>query len=238
MTFISKNRPRDKTHGTERASRRADGTRRLPLSSRTRTPESIVSGANHPLIATENDTGAFLIPLPLVAGPFAIAAAILVVSGIAKLAKPDQTVDALRAASLPASIPMVAAIAVAELAAGVSGLVVGGPWPAVAVLAMYCGFLAFIAISRSREASGGGCGCLGARSDTPPGVIHVTFNTLAASAAAIAFITEVPGIRGIMSGNVLDATTFVALVGLGTWLSVVLLTDLPRLNAIVRSGTV
>lgn len=195
-----------------------------------------MSGANHPPIATENDTGAFLIPLPLVAGPFAIAAAILVVSGIAKLAKPGQTVDALRAASLPASTAVVAIIAVAEVAAGASALVVGGPWTAVAVLALYCGFLAFIAISRSRKASVGGCGCLGARSDTPPGAIHITFNLLAASAAAVAVLAAVPGIAPIVSEDLLDGMTFLAFVGLGTWLSVVLLTDLPRLNAIVGRG--
>jgi uncharacterized membrane protein YphA (DoxX/SURF4 family) len=195
-----------------------------------------VSGANHPLIATENDTGAFLIPLPLVAGPFAIAAAILVVSGIAKLAKPDQTIDALRAASLPASTTVVVIIAVAELAAGASALIVGGPWTAIAVLALYCGFLAFIAISRSRKASVGGCGCLGARSDTPPGAIHVMFNLLAASMAAIAVMAAVPGIAPIVSDHALDGMTYLAFVGLGTWLSVVLLTDLPRLNAIVRKG--
>jgi uncharacterized membrane protein YphA (DoxX/SURF4 family) len=199
-------------------------------------PESIVSGANHPLISTENDTGAILIPLPLVAGPFAIAAAILVVSGTAKLARPDQTVDALRAATLPASKPAVATIAVGELAAGLSALVIGGPWPAIAVLGLYLGFLAFILISRTRGADVGGCGCLGARSDTPPGAIHVTFNLIAALAAAIAIIAAVPDITTIVTDDALDGMAYIAFVGLGTWLSVVLLTDLPRLNSIVERG--
>lgn len=174
--------------------------------------------------------------MPLVVGPFAIAAALLVVSGIAKMSQPEPTVDALRAARLPSGKVLVYLLAAFEVVVGTTAVLVGGWIAAGAVAVIYLGFAVFVVMTRLQGTQSGGCGCLGARSDAPPGALHIGVDVLAFVAAVVAVVNPVPGLFEIMQSTPLAGLVFVAFVALGTWLAAVMLTELPRLQQAIGEG--
>jgi hypothetical protein len=169
----------------------------------------------------------------LVVGPFAIAAALLVVSGIAKMGQPMATSDALRAAGLPSAKVLVYLLAAVEIAVGTTAVLIGGWMAAGAVAVIYLGFTGFVVMTKVRGTQAGGCGCLGARSDAPPGALHIGVDVLAFSAAVVAIVNPVPGLFTIMQSTPLAGLVFVGFVALGTWLAAVMLTELPRLEQVM-----
>lgn len=184
----------------------------------------------------EPDAGAPTISVPLVVGPFAIAAVLLLVSGIAKMSQPQTTVDAMRAAGLPSGVVLVYLLATVEIGVGAIGLLVGGRAAAVAVAAIYLGFGAFVVLTKVRGTPARGCGCLGAKSDTPPGGVHLAVDILAFAAGAVAMARPVPGLFEIMQSEPLAGMVFIGFVALGTWLVAVMLTEWPRLQQVMGEG--
>jgi len=174
--------------------------------------------------------------VPLVVGPFAIAAAVLVVSGIAKMSQPTTTVDAIRAAGLPTAKAFVYLLAAVEIAVGTAAFLVGGRLAAAAVAAIYLGFAGFVVLTKLRGTQSGGCGCLGARSDVPPGALHIGLDVLAFGSALVAVVNPVPGLFEIVQTEPLAGVVFFGFVVLGTWLVAVMLTELPRLQQVIGEG--
>jgi hypothetical protein len=167
------------------------------------------------------------------AGPFMIAAALLLLGGALKAARPSDTAKALRGVGLPASTSLVRVGGVVEVAIGFYAIIDGGVLAAVLVGASYLAFAAFVARALSLDAPIATCGCFG-KEDTPPSVVHIGIN-VAAVAAAIAVIAQ-PGVgmADVVRAQPLGAAPFLLLVLVGAYATFVALTALPRTLAVVR----
>ena len=117
--------------------------------------------------------------------PLSAAAALLVVSGPRKLARPDDAARALRLTGLPSSRGLVRVVGAVELAAGL-GVIVDGdhaPWP-LALGTIYAAFAAFVLVAVWRHAPLTSCGCFG-REGVAPRPLHAGID---AGAAAIGIL--------------------------------------------------
>jgi hypothetical protein len=145
------------------------------------------------------------------------AAIVMAAAGVAKLAKPDVTTDAVHAAGLPASRGAVTLLGVAELHVG-EAVIVWQTRPAAVLLALlYLGFVGYslrLLIVRGPAAS---CGCFGQRHATV-GAEHVVVNVAVALVAL-----------GAAAGIGPDSVDPVAAIG-STALLFVLLAVVPSLR--------
>lgn len=173
--------------------------------------------------------------MTLLAGPFAAAAALLLVGGALKVVRPDETAIALRQAGLGVGRHGVRLAATGEAVLAATALATGWPAAVVAVATSYAGFAAFVAWALVRRLPLASCGCLGAI-DTPPTPLHVALNLAAAGVAAAGAATGVPPLDEMLAGQPLGGVPFVALVALTTWLAVVAMSELPRTLALRRSS--
>lgn len=159
--------------------------------------------------------------------PVIAAALLLAVAGVAKLAAPDSTVTALRAARLPANRLLVEALGVIELVVGVA-VVVWAPPAAVAVMALsYLAFAAFTWRLLRAQGASASCGCFGART-TPAHPLHVLVNLGVALWIAGALVWPVDGLGQAFGHTPLAGIPFVvatASICLGLYLA---LTALPE----------
>jgi hypothetical protein len=126
----------------------------------------------------------------LALGPLAIVSIVLVVAGVWKVLRPDEARSALRTLGVPVPPVAVRLVGVGEAALGALTLVVGGWVLATAVGVLYLVFAGVAWRLRDGEV---GCGCFGAASSTPPGILHVVVNLVAAAVALIAVLADVPG---------------------------------------------
>lgn len=173
--------------------------------------------------------------MPVLAAPALMAAALLALAGAQKLLDPITTVGALRALGWPSSSSLVRVGAVAELALGVSALVIGGPllW-ALAALS-YGAFAVFVVSALRHGTMIGSCGCFG-REDTPPHPIHVLLDLVLGGVAAGAALS--------LSGSLLETlvdhgTAGLAVAGLaiaGVCLLYAAFVALPRALAAGRTA--
>ncbi|HET8930610.1 MAG TPA: MauE/DoxX family redox-associated membrane protein [Acidimicrobiales bacterium] len=103
------------------------------------------------------------------------AAVVVAIAGVAKLAKPEVTSDAVRSAGLPASRAAVTLLGAVELLVGVTVVVWQLRLAALALGLLYLGFVVYsvrLLIVRGTAAS---CGCFGQRQATV-GIEHVVVN--------------------------------------------------------------
>jgi hypothetical protein len=167
-------------------------------------------------------------------GWFSVCAALLVVSGGAKLGDPAPTRGALAGAGLPSSRAVVRALGVWEVVAGGAGLTAGGRTGGFAVALTYAGFAGFVAVALRRRLPIQSCGCFG-RADTPPGPAHLAVN-LSAAAAGVA--VALGGSGGILDAAGQRATAtflYLGFVALGVFALYLLLAELPRTLALTRT---
>lgn len=172
----------------------------------------------------------------LIAGPFHIVAAMLVVAGVTKLRRPTPTIDVLRAAGLPSGKILVSGFGTAEVAAGVTAITIGGRIPALAVAILYGAFVVFVVSLIVRGIEVADCGCFGAEAEAPPGLLHIAVDGMAAVVALIAAAGSVSGIGGVLADQPLGGLPYVGFALLGTWLAVAVLTELPQLDRLAAEG--
>jgi hypothetical protein len=170
----------------------------------------------------------------VLAGPFAIVAALLALGGASKAVQPADTVGALRGLGLPNSGVLVRAGGVAELVIGVGALVTGARPFAVLVAISYAAFAAFVALALRRGAPIGSCGCFG-RAETPPSRTHVVVNVAAALVAAAVAVDPFGGVGDVVADQPLLGLPFLLLVAVGVYLVFLALTLLPRTLAMLPS---
>jgi hypothetical protein len=121
-------------------------------------------------------------------GLYLVAAGLLVVAGLGKAARPDNTARAM-AALLPGppSVRLlrwvVRAGALAEAALGAVALAFPRPATATLVALSYACFFGVVAYARRRGGPLATCGCFG-RPDTPPTALHLVMDLVLAGAAA------------------------------------------------------
>jgi hypothetical protein len=170
--------------------------------------------------------------MTVMAGPFAIAAALLTIAGVMKAVRPTDTANALRGVGLPGWPALVRGGGVVEAVIGVSALVTGGTVSAVLVALSYLGFLGFVLAALRRDVPVASCGCFG-KVDTPPSRVHVGVNLVAVAAALTVAVDPGAGIADTVRGQPLAGIPYLLLVTLGVSLVFVALSSLPQTLALV-----
>jgi hypothetical protein len=175
-------------------------------------------------------------------GLYLVAAGLLVVAGIGKAARPDDTARAM-ATLLPRSPSIrllrwtVRAGALAEAALGVVALLFPRPVTATLVALSYVCFFGVVFSARRRGGPLATCGCFG-RPDTPPTTLHLVVDvTLAAAAAAVA--AGSPGDGALVSQLAHQPGAGVPLLfvsAVGLWLTALALSALAALSGARRSA--
>lgn len=161
----------------------------------------------------------------MVASAFStIALVLLAASGVSKAFDPDPTRGAMNAAGLPSSMLLARLLGAFEVLAAASALAMGGWWTASAAV-LYLGFTWFTLAAVRRQIPVQSCGCFG-REDTPPSVIHVVYNAIAALALLVLVVTDAAAVP--WSGPALTLVIFLGFGLIGGFLSYLLLAQLPR----------
>jgi uncharacterized membrane protein YphA (DoxX/SURF4 family) len=127
------------------------------------------------------------------AAPFVVAAGLLVVSGSSKLGRPEPAVRSLEGAGLPSGRAAVRLLGSFEVAVGAACLLLPGPASAALLALAYAGFAAFLIRMMRADGPARSCGCVGDR-DTPPSVLHLGLNILAAASGVVAAVSVPPGV--------------------------------------------
>jgi hypothetical protein len=164
----------------------------------------------------------------LLLGPLGIVSTVLVVAGIWKAVRPAPARVALRSLGLPLPGVVVGAVGVAEAAVGIAALSGGGR--ALAALVAGC-YLVFAAVAWRLRDGDVGCGCFGAASTTPPGLLHVAVNLVAAGVAGLAAVVGVPGHVGAWGDLTAFGVPHALLVAVGAVATLGLFTVLPEARA-------
>jgi len=171
----------------------------------------------------------------VLAGPFAIAAALLAIGGAMKAWRPQDTANALRGVGLPGSSLLVRVGGVVELIIGATALAAGSTVSAVLVALSYTVFLAFVVTALRRHVPVATCGCFG-KVDTPPSRVHVGVNLVAVAAAVTVAVDPGAGLIDTIRIQPLAGVPYLLLVALGVGLVFVALTSLPRTLALVPNA--
>jgi len=177
----------------------------------------------------------------ILAGPFTIAAALLVVGGGLKALRQRDTAHALGAVGLPLprALPRRALVRVGgatEAVVGIGALVTGGPVFAALVAVSYAGFAAFVVVALRRNAPISSCGCFG-KVDTPPSTVHVVIDGIAAVVATAAAFVGGVALPDVLRDQPLAGVPYLALCAIGVSLVFLSFTALPRTLSAVREVT-
>jgi uncharacterized membrane protein YphA (DoxX/SURF4 family) len=141
-----------------------------------------------------------------------LSAAVLVLSGIAKVRQPTALVQPLRTLHLPATRRAARAIGVVEVGVGVATLVSSHAAAMAALALVWIGLLA-AAVGLSRDA-GADCGCFGEAS-RPVGPVHLVVNTVFSIAAVASTFDPAPAIWDLPDAPALGTATYVLLLVVG-----------------------
>jgi hypothetical protein len=162
-----------------------------------------------------------------------LSAALLLISGGAKLVDPDPTSGALRAAGLPASRWAVAALGLWEIAAGSLALGVGGTVGGSVLFLTYAAFAGFIVYALRSGLPIQSCGCFG-RSDTPPSMSHVAVNALAAGSGAWLVVFGGGDLLTTLTIQPLGGVPYIGFIAVGVYALYLLLAELPKTLGLVE----
>jgi len=181
-------------------------------------------------------------------GPYLVACVLLLIAGVMKLVRPDDTAraassvvpDRLRRPLQFRSLRVLIRIgALAEVILGAVAMFLPRPIPAALVATSYAAFVAVVIYVRSKGGSLASCGCFGTL-DTPATRLHVVINCgLGIPGVAVALNAPARGSTiSIIAGQPLYGVPFVAAAGLCIWLTFLALSSLSQLQAARRlTGT-
>ena len=176
-------------------------------------------------------------------GLYLIAAGLLVVAGIAKAIRPDDTARAVaavwpgrRTPSVRAASPDHPGRRVAEATVGVVALAFPRPLTAALVALSYALFVSAVAYARARGGPLSTCGCFG-RADTPATRLHLVIDLmLAGTAAVVAAASSGRGTLALLLAHQPWAGMPLLFVSAtGVWLTVLALTALATLEGARQS---
>ncbi|MGZ4735202.1 MAG: MauE/DoxX family redox-associated membrane protein [Acidimicrobiia bacterium] len=165
------------------------------------------------------------------AGPFLVAALLLVAAGALKTYDPATTTGALRRAGLPVPPVVVRVGGAVEVVIGVAAIATGGPIAAGLVALSYLLFTAFVVLAIVRHLPIGSCGCFG-KIDTPPSLVHVVLNVGAIVTATAVALGSGGGIGAVLADQDLLGLPFLLFVATATYLAFLALTALPQLRSL------
>ncbi len=164
-------------------------------------------------------------------GVFLTAAAVLAISGVAKLGSPQATQRALRSSRLPSSRLAVSCLAVAEVALAAAAVATGSWTAATAVAVIYLAYAVFVATARYRGGPETNCGCFG-KGETPPTLLHIVINLVFAAAAGLAATQPTGGLPALVARSPGQAGLLAGYAVLGGWLTYLVLDVLPSMRAV------
>jgi hypothetical protein len=153
----------------------------------------------------------------------AAGALLLLLAGLAKLARPEPARDLLETLGMPVPGPVARVVGVAESTVGLVALGIGGPVPAALTGCFYVAFVAVVV--RAIGAGASSCGCFG-RVDAPPSWLHVAGNSVFAATSFAAMAGD--SVLDVMDGQPAGGIGFVLLVGVLAGLALVAFTALPE----------
>ena len=151
---------------------------------------------------------------------------LLALAGAMKVASPDLTSGALRAAGLPNGRMIVRGIGIVEVAIGVAAIVLGTSIPAFAAAAVYAGFAWFVVNALRKKLPIASCGCFGA-AETPPSINHVLVNVAGVVVLVIAGLFPIGPFGGIAELSLGLALAFVAFTAATAFMLYAVLAVLP-----------
>ena len=178
-------------------------------------------------------------------GIFLIAAALLVVAGLGKVVRPDDTARALVLLGSDRSRLVddrqrrwrwiVRTGATAEAALGLAAFAAPRPPTAALVALSYAAFACVVLVARQRGGALATCGCFG-RPDTPPTLVHLVLN-LVFAATAVVLAVAAPN-KGTLATNLAaqpgQGIPLILVGAAGLWLSVLAMSALGRLASARR----
>lgn len=175
--------------------------------------------------------------MSVLAGPFAIACALLAVGGALKAYRPGDTANALAAVGVRASRSVARGVVrvggVIEAVIGVAALLTGSPALVALVAVSYLAFAVFVIVALRSGKPIASCGCFG-KVDTPPSVVHVVIDLGFAGVAAAAVVVGEVALPDVLSEQPLAGVPFVLLLGIGCYLVFQAFTALPKSMAAIR----
>lgn len=160
-----------------------------------------------------------------------VAAGLVLVAGVAKLARPATTGAALGWRLGTRARLAVRALGLAEVALAVAVLVLGG---SVAFGLLGAAYLGFTAVAWHQRRHDRGCGCFGTE-DTQVGALHLVANLVAAATAATAAALVGPGLPTLLATAPIAAVTATVLIALAVGLGQLVLTGLSEVLAASRT---
>jgi hypothetical protein len=177
-------------------------------------------------------------------GVFFIACGLLVLAGVAKAARPDDTARALvllfpgRTSRVPSFSLTRRAIrigALMEAALGACALVFPRPVTAALVAVSYTLFLFTVVYARRRGGPLSTCGCFG-RPDTPPTALHVVLNVIFVVTAVSVAVRppQFTALTSLLENQPWDGAPLLLASGVGIWLAYLALSPLASLEAVRR----
>jgi hypothetical protein len=161
------------------------------------------------------------------APPFFLAAGLLALAGLVKIATPDATAQAILDAGLPGSRSVARSVGVVEVATGIWAATAPATGGAIACGALYLGFACFLGYVLLAHPDAGSCGCAGP-TPVPPSRLHASLNVLAGLVAVAYAFTSAPSLGlwlGSLGWGAVPVTLGLALAG---WLAVVAVTVAPE----------
>jgi hypothetical protein len=167
-------------------------------------------------------------------GIYLVACGLLVVAGVAKAARPDDTARALAAVAPLGQRTLRMTVRVgsaAEAILGVTALVLPHPWWAGLVALSYAGFAGFVAYARSTGGAVASCGCFGTP-DTPATLVHAVINgVLALSALFVAVAAPTGTLSTVLRAQPAHGIPLVVVSALAGWLVYLAISVLARVQA-------
>ncbi|MCU0269170.1 MAG: hypothetical protein MUF83_11060 [Acidimicrobiales bacterium] len=167
--------------------------------------------------------------MSVLAGPVFALAGLLGAAGVLKLARPDGTRKALRAAGLPDPVAGVWVLALAEIVLAVAAVVYGNRLTSTLLTVAYLGFAVFAARLVQKAGAAASCGCFGIET-APATSLHVGVNVVAAAVCGASVAAPTGGIADVLGAQPLAGVPFLVLTALCGWLVYALLTLVPDLQ--------
>jgi hypothetical protein len=161
------------------------------------------------------------------AGPFFVAAGLLVAAGALKLRRPEPTARALSAVGLPGRSRAVRCLGATEVLVGALGLFHPVPMVAVLLSAMFVSFAGFLGYTILVKVSLSSCGCLGER-ELAPNRLHLVLNLAAAAAGLGAALRPFPGVAAFAVSLPYRGVPFLAGLFVAGYLVYVIVAQLPQ----------
>jgi uncharacterized membrane protein YadS len=162
-------------------------------------------------------------------GPYAAAAALLVVGGAPKTWAPADTSRALRELRLPSARPLVRALGGLEVLTGVAALSWSTRPVALALAGWYAVFTVVVTVALRSDKPLASCGCFG-RADTPPTRTHLVLVAAGTATAGAAALWPTAPLGPALGDDLAVAVPFVVLTSCVVWFGYLVMSRLAMLR--------